>query len=131
MDQEVKIDDTVKENEGQVFYDLEDELDREKLEKELNSGSNFFKPEVDTTYKVVLTSPRLKEVVKVFDGEEVIKYAIQVKAVKKDGTEFEGFWEVGRSVIEPIFKNYSKDQVFKITKTGSGKDTRYSVVADF
>lgn len=132
MEQEIKEQEVldVLNSEAKVL-DLENEEDRKQIETELNSGSMYFRPESDVTYKVTLLSPKVEVVDKEFDGDHITKYALQIKAINKNGSEFEGIWEVGKSVLEPIFKNYTKDAVFKITKTGSGKETRYSVVADF
>jgi len=123
--------DEEKEQEKSVF-NLENKEDKEQLLKDSESGSsNFFKPEPDTTYKVIVTSPKIERVVKEFDNDTVIKHQLQVKTQDKDGNIFEGIWEVGTSVLNPIVKNYSPQQTYKITKTGTGKSTRYNVVVDF
>lgn len=112
-------------------FNLDEESDREELGKEINSSSIYFKPEKDVTYKVILTSPMVQKVEKQFNDGPVTKYVIAVKTENKAGEVFEGLWEVGITIIDAIFKNYSKDVVFKITKTGTGLDTKYSVIADF
>lgn len=115
----------------QVF-DLEDEKDREELGEELNSGSMFFKPVSNISYKVRLTDSKIKTVFKKFaDGNEIIKYELCITAKGSDKTEFEGVWQVGKQVAKAIFDDYEKDAVFNIKKTGSGLDTRYSITKDF
>lgn len=122
----------LKEQEQVEFaFDLSSEEDRKKLEQEFTKQSSFFKPESDVTYKVQLTSPKVSEVIKEFGDDKVLKYVLNIQASNKDGETFTGTWEVGKSVLEPIFKGYEANATFKITKTGSGKDTRYSVVKDF
>jgi len=109
-------------------FNLEDTNDREKLEEEIASGSQYFKPDSDVTYKIKLTSPHVRKVEKEFDGEKITKYQIGISAKGKDGSEFEGIWEVGKQVINPIFKNYQgEDTEFLVSKTGKGTNTRYSV----
>jgi len=119
-----------KEQKEQIIFNIENEEDRTKLLKDSES-SNYFKPESDTTYKVIVTSPKIEQVIKEFDNDTVVKHQLQIRAQDKDGNIFEGIWEVGTSVLNPIVKSYSPKTVYKITKTGSGKSTRYSVIVDF
>jgi len=112
-------------------FDLANENDRKELDLELESQNKFFRPVSGTTYKVELTNTKVSEVLKVFDDREVIKYELQVKTENADKEIFEGVWEVGKGILAPIFKGYEEGAVFKITKTGTGLDTRYSVVKDF
>ena len=114
---------------GQLNFDLEDKEDLKELEQELQG--DYFKPENDTTYKVTLNNSKVMRVEKQFDDGPVTKFAIDCKVEDKNGEVFNGLWEVGPSILKTIMKNYSKDAVFKVTKTGEGMKTRYSVVADF
>lgn len=109
-------------------FNLDIEEDRQQLSEELSSNSMYFKPEKGVIYKIELTSPQVRQVEKDFEGKKVTKYEISIKATGDDKSEFEGVWETGKSVFEPIFKDYSKGATFLISKSGSGKDTRYSVV---
>lgn len=116
----------------EIIFDLENKEDLENLLEEIDKPSIYFKPEVDVTYKLQLTTPKVQKVEKEFDGETINKYIIGVKTVNAAKEEFEGIWECGISVLKPITKGYeNKDTVFKVTKTGKGTDTRYSVIKDF
>lgn len=118
--------------ENQNVFDLENQEHKEQLIKDSESGSsNFFKLEPDTTYKVIVTSPKIERVVKKFNDDEVVKHQIQIKSQDKEGNVFEGIWEVGNTVLNTIVKSYSINTTYKVTKTGEGKKTRYSVVVDF
>jgi hypothetical protein len=120
-----------KENEGlDKTYNLENKEDIEKLESEMSSD-NYFKPEEGISYKIKLTSPQIREVQRTFDDDIVTKYELGIKVKGSDGSEFEGTWEVGRTVLEPIMKNYESGAVYNVSRTGTGKKTRYSVTKDF
>jgi len=123
-----------KEDVSKVF-DLSNSKELEELIDEVETQSIYFKPEVDITYKVNLTSTMVQKVDKVFekDGkkEEIVKYAIGIKATDKKGTEFVGIWEVGKSILQTILKDFDVNTTFKITKTGTGLSTKYSVIKDF
>jgi len=112
-------------------YDLANEEDMKSLSEELGKGSMYFKPETNITYKVSLTSGIVKEVKKEWEGDTFIKYAINIKSINERNEEFEGIWEVGKMILSIIAKNYGTDISFNVTKTGSGKETRYNVVKDF
>jgi hypothetical protein len=119
-----------KEHEEQnMTFNLEDEKDVKELETELKG--DYFNPENDITYKVILNSPVIIPVIKEFDNGPITKYSVDATISDKNGEVFKGLWEVGATVIKVIAKNYEKDAVFKITKTGEGLKTRYSVVCDF
>jgi len=126
--------DEEKEDVSKVF-DLSNSKELEELIDEVETQSIYFKPEVDITYKVNLTSTMVQKVDKVFekDGkkEEIVKYAIGIKATDKKGTEFVGIWEVGKSILQTILKDFDVNTTFKITKTGTGLSTKYSVIKDF
>lgn len=115
-------------------FDLENKSDLEKLEQEFSSQGNFFKPESDVTYKVILTSSKLPSIQKVFNEDTVTKYIAQIRAENAKGIKFEGTWEIGSTVANAFVKGYKEsgiNAVYKITKSGSGKETRYNVVKDF
>lgn len=118
------------ENELSITFDLEDLEDLNELEKELNT-SIYFNPKEDITYKVELTTTKVQKVEKNFEGDKIIKYVIGVKTSNAKNEEFEGIWEVGRGVMKQLLKNFEVGAVFKITKTGTGLNTRYNVIKDF
>ena len=111
-------------------YNLENKEDIEKLESEM-SNDNYFKPEEGISYKIKLTTPYIREVQRTFGEDIVTKFELGIKAKGSDGSEFEGTWEVGRSVLEPIMKNYESGAVYNVSRTGTGKKTRHSVTKDF
>lgn len=113
----------------QINFNLGDEGDLKELEKSLQG--DYFKPENDVTYKVVLNSPKVIKVEKVFADGPITKFAIDVTISDKNGEVFNGLWEVGTTILKTIMKKYDKDAVFKVTKTGAGLDTKYNIVADF
>jgi len=112
------------------IYDLENKEDLEKLESEMTSD-NFFTLEEGVSYKVKLTSSQVREVQKQFGEETVTKYEINVQAKGSDGSTFEGLWQVGKSILSPIMKQYEPGAVFNVSRTGTGKKTKYSVSKDF
>lgn len=117
-----------------VVFDIEE--DKELLEEELKSNGLYFNLEEGVTYKVRLTTTKVQKVEKTFerDGEEpdvVTKYVLGIAAKGSDKSEFEGLWEVGKGILNPIFKDYEKGAVFNVSKTGKGLKTRYSVSKDF
>jgi len=113
------------------LLDLDNAEDLETLTKETESQGTYFKPVNDVTYKIELTESKIEPIMKVFDGKDVQKYVMQVKATDSNKNEFIGTWEVGRGVLGSIVKVYEKGATFKMTKTGAGMDTRYSLVKDF
>ncbi len=113
------------------LLDLDNAEDLETLTKETESQGTYFKPVNDVTYKIELTESKIEPIMKVFDGKDVQKYVMQVKATDSNKNEFVGTWEVGRGVLGSIVKVYEKGATFKMTKTGAGMDTRYSLVKDF
>lgn len=122
------------------LLDLDNENDLNVIEEELGSDSMFFKPDSNKTYKIVLTSSKTEFVNKTFlkNGEEetIKKIVLQIKALDRDKKEFIGIWECGIGTFRKIFKviKDSKENAvntsFKMTKTGSGLETRYDIVAD-
>lgn len=130
--------DYVKEEENtteEIIYDLEDSEDFEKLYEEIKSNGLYFKLEEDVTYKIKLNSTNIRPIEKTFENngeiDKIIKYELGITAKGSDGSIFEGVWEVGKSVLNPIMKNYETDAVFNVSRTGTGKKTRYSVSKDF
>ena len=121
--------------ENDVVFDLDIEEDFEKLEDEIKCDGLFFKPEEDVTYKIKLTTTHIRRVEKTFENngekEVVIKYELGISAKGSDKSDFIGVWEVGKSVLNPIMKNWEKGAIFNVSRTGSGKKTRYSVSKDF
>ena len=113
------------------LLDLDNAEDLETLTKETESQGTYFKPVNDVTYKIELTESKIEPIMKVFDGKDVQKYVMQVKATDSNKNKFVGTWEVGRGVLGSIVKVYEKGATFKMTKTGAGMDTRYSLVKDF
>lgn len=113
------------------LLDLDNTEDLERLTKETESQGTYFKPVNDVTYKVELTTSKIEPIIKVFDGKEIQKYVLQIKAHDAQKNEFVGTWEVGKGVLGSIVKVYEKGVTFKMNKTGSGMDTRYSIVKDF
>ena len=126
---------TNKNNELDIVFDLEESRDFEKLAEIIKSESMYFRLEEDITYKIKLTTSKIREVEKTFENngeiDKVIKYELGIIAKGSDKSEFVGLWEVGKSVLNPIMKNYEKDVLFNVSRTGSGKKTRYSVSKDF
>ena len=115
-------------------FDLENIEDLEKLEQHFASQSNYFKPESDVTYKVILMSSKMPSIQKVFKEDTVTKYLAQVEATNAKGIKFAGTWEIGSTIASAFVKGYRESglkAVYKITKTGSGKETKYNVVKDF
>jgi len=123
-----------------VELDLDNDNDFNIIEEELGQGNMFFNPDSNKTYKIVLTSSKTKFIDKIFikNGEEetIKKLILQIKAVDRDKNEFLGVWECGVGTFRKIIKvlKDSKENAcntpFKMTKTGSGLDTRYDIVAD-
>ena len=130
MDNKNKIEEAYV-NDESIEYDLSNEEDMKVLSEELNKGSIYFKPVNGVTYKISLTSTIIKEVKKEWEGDTFIKYAINIKSIDSNKEEFKGIWEVGKLILSTIAKNYEKEATFKVTKTGSGKETRYNIVKDF
>jgi len=113
----------------QIGFDLNDEEDVKEIESELKG--KFFKPENDVTYKFVLNSSKVIKVDKMFDDGPVTKYGVDVTISDKNGEVFNGIWEIGNTILKVINKNYKENATFSVTKSGSGLETRYNVVADF
>ena len=113
----------------QIGFDLNDEEDVKGIESELKG--KFFKPENDVTYKFVLNSSKVIKVDKMFDDGPVTKYGVDVTISDKNGEVFNGIWEIGNTILKVINKNYKENATFSVTKSGSGLETRYNVVADF
>jgi hypothetical protein len=111
--------------------DLENLEDRNKLEAETQGNNSYWKPENDVTYKVLLTSSKIVPVEKTFEDKTLTKYQMKIKAENSKKQVFEGIWEVGSKVMQSIVKGYEPTAVFKITKSGSGLDTRYNIIKDF
>ena len=132
MEQEIKVQDVELENADtntDMVFDLVE--DKAALEAELSSSSMYFNLESGVTYKVRLKSTKVRRVEKTFGDDKVTKYEMAILAKGSDKSEFDGLWEVGTSVLKPIFKDYEEGAVFNIARHGTGKDTRYSVNKDF
>ena len=114
-----------------IDLDLDNPEDKQKLESETAGQSNYFKPEKDVTYKLILTSSKVIPVEKTFEDKTLTKYQLQIKAENAKGEKFCGIWEVGTTVMNTIVKGYGVGAVFKVTKTGTGLDTRYAIIKDF
>lgn len=109
-------------------YDLENETDLTDLSAAIKTD-DFFKLDEGVSYKIKLTSPKVTRVVKDFDGDKVVKYAIQVEAKGSDNSSFKGIWEVGTTILNSIVKD--SKATFNVSRTGTGKKTRYSITKDF
>ena len=120
-----------------MTFDLDNENDIKELKDNILNTGDYFKIEEGITYKIELTSPKISQVEKTFidteTGEEKksMKYVLQIKSINSEDAKFEGDWEVGVGILNDIVKNHKKDAVFKVTRTGQGKKTRYNVVKDF
>jgi hypothetical protein len=120
-----------------MTFDLDNENDVKELNDNILNNGDFFKIEEGITYKIELTSTKISQVEKTFmdleTGEDKIsmKYVLQIKSINSEKEKFEGDWEVGIGILNSIVKNHSKDAIFKVTRTGQGKKTKYAVVKDF
>ena len=114
-----------------MTFDLENENDVKELNENVLNNSEFFKIEEGVTYKIELTSTKIGQVEKVFDDKTTLKYVLQIKSINSNKEEYIGEWEVGSGVLKIIVQSYEKGAVYKVTRTGSGLDTRYAVVKDF
>lgn len=112
-------------------FNLDNENDLKELNENVLNNSEYFKIEEGVTYKIELTSPKIEQIEKVFDGNTTIKYLLQIKSVNSKKETYEGEWEVGSGILKNITSNYEKGAVFKVSRTGTGIDTRYSVLKDF
>ena len=114
-----------------MTFDLDNENDIKNLNENVLNTTEYFKIEEGVTYKIELTSPRVGQVEKVFDDNTTTKYILQIKSINSKKETYEGEWEVGSGILKTIVKNYEKGAVFKVSRTGTGLDTRYSVLKDF
>ena len=114
-----------------MTFDLDNENDINELNDNVLNTTEYFKIEEGVTYKIELTSPRVGQVEKVFDDKTTTKYVLQIKSINSVKESYEGEWEVGSGILKTIVKNYEKGAVFKVSRTGTGLDTRYSVLKDF
>lgn len=112
-------------------FDLDNENDLKELNETVLNSADYFKIEEGVTYKIELTSPKIEQIEKVFDENINIKYILKIKSINSKKETFEGDWEVGPSILKNITANYEKGAVFKVSRTGTGLDTRYSVLKDF
>lgn len=121
------------EEKKEIIFDIEE--DKNLLEEELKTDSLYFRLEENVTYKIRLTSTKIQRIEKTFEknGEKETnnKYLISIIAKGSNKTEFEGLWEVGKSILNPIVKNYETGAIFNVSKSGTGTNTRYSVNKDF
>ena len=78
-----------------------------------------------------LTSSKIEKGEKVFDDNKTIKYILQIKSINSKKETQEGDWEVGSGILKSIAANYETGAIFKVSRTGTGLDTRYSVLKDF
>lgn len=124
-----------------IELDLALEMDFNKIYDEVKNIGNFFRPETDMTYRVVLTGTKMIPVEKVFNAgtekeQAVTKYALEVKTINKNKSEFIGVWEVGRGTLRKILdvlKESDKDILetyFRLKKTGTNLDTNYDIMSD-
>lgn len=111
-------------------FDLSNEDELKELMDEVNT-SLYFNPVVDVAYKVKLTSTNVQKVEKEFEGQPVIKYKVAVETTNANKEEFVGVWEIGKGVMKSLLKDFNVGATFNVTKTGSGKTTKYNVVKDF
>ena len=115
-------------------YNLENEVDQGSLSEELKS-SDYFNPQVDVTYKFKLLDTTINKIEKESpEGEKYSKYEINVEVKDKSGVIYTGIWECTKAVMSAIMKSYVDNEGnmnFTLRKTGSGKDTRYSVTEDY
>lgn len=123
------------------MLDLDLESDFEKLYDNIKNVGNYFKPEIDMTYKIILIDSKITPVERVFNAgtekeNKVIKYSLNVKAINKNKSEFEGLWEVGSMTLRKIMdiikeseKKYT-ETFFRLKKTGSGLKTDYDIMED-
>jgi hypothetical protein len=72
---------------------------------------------------------------KVFKDDTVTKYVAEIEATNSQSVKFKGIWEIGSTIASAFVKGYRESglkAVYKITKTGSGKEnTKYNVIKDF
>ena len=122
-----------------MTFDLENENDVKELNDNVLNGSEYFKLngleyfkiQGGVTYKIELTSSKIGQIEKVFDGKTTIKYVLQIKSINSKKEEYSGDWEVGTGILKTLVSNYEKGTVFKVSRTGTGLDTRYTVLKDF
>jgi len=118
-------------------FDLDNAADIKELSENVLNNGNFFKIDEDVTYKIELTSPKIKPIIKTFldsktqENKEITKYVLQIKSVNTKKEKYEGEWEVGSGILKTIVSKYEKDAVFKVSRTGTGMDTKYAVLKDF
>ena len=108
------------------LYEFDMEKDQEALNKEFQS--NFFAMDENITYKLKLNSTSVKKIESIYEERVGYKYLIDVTINVKDKEVYKGEWKAPKTIIEPIFKTYTKDGVWAITKSGIGRDTKYSVI---
>lgn len=136
MENEFEVKKTEVELEELGMLDLDNENDLNTIEEELGSGNMFFNPDSNKTYKINLTDSKTQFITKIFKDEEIKKVSLQIKAIDRDKNEFVGVWECGFGTFRKIVKilkssdKKSTETAFKMTKTGSGLETRYDIVAD-
>jgi len=128
--EETKTEQETQEKE-KIVYDLIEKEDLIKLEKQLKSDEMFLRIDENVTYKILLTSSKVTQVEKTFGDDIVVKYQLNVSCRGSNGSEFEGIWEVGKGILDYVFKKYSKDAIFNVSKKGAGVNTRYSINKDF
>ena len=114
-----------------MTFDLDNENDIKELNENVLNTSDYFKIEEGPTYKIELTSTKIGQVEKVFDEKKTIKYTLQIKSINSKKEEYTGEWEVGSGILKTIVSNYEKGAVFKVSRTGTGLETKYSVLKDF
>ena len=114
-----------------MTFDLDNENDVKELNENVLNTSDYFKIEEGVTYKIELTSAKIGQIEKVFDENTTMKYILQIKSINSKKESYEGEWEVGSGILKSIVSNYEKNAVFKVSRTGTGLDTRYSVLKDF
>lgn len=116
-----------------IEYDLKENTT--ELSEELK-GNGFFKFEEGETYKISLNSTKVKLKQFAFDNEDgtknnITRYEVEIKSKCSDNTEYEGVALLPKPVMREIFTKYSDNAVFTISKTGTGRNTKYNVSKDF
>jgi len=139
MDQ-TNTDVTIEEIE-ELYYNLDNKEDFEKIDSEIQFNNTFFKPAYNVIYKINLTSAKIIPITKTFkhegEADQVAqKYALEIHSTDKDRNVFEGVWEIGSGTLRKILDCLKESQekvtetYFKLKKSGSGLNTTYDVISE-
>lgn len=116
-------------------YNLESEEDMTVLSEEVNANADYFVPKENITYKLKLLDTQIEQIRKEDkDGNEYVKYGLNVEIRDKSGVVFSGVYEAPQSVMRAIMKSYVDNEgnmLYTISRSGSGMDTRYNVTEDY